>query len=354
MSERYEPCTACAESRKAGDLAEAALCRSCKGTGIKRTRESWVCNGCGGCLCVGDTDDSYPYGLVDAAVSGAYSSTHLSDCTNYKFSLCEGCLRELFDGCVVKPRISEYAIGVIGGDDMETGETYEEEALARKKADEESASRKAEFFRLYDEKRCADHDRDPASETRNDLKEYCAREGFGQMLYEDSSWPYAKRWLCERHLRNAYAITDATIVITGHEPLTGPARCRIGLDLLAEFRAGRSPEIAPCVLVPGTNTHSGRDSAGIKAIAISTLLPLLMEAESNTHAARELRRITGAAPPHAKEWIGHRIPLAFRPGQDDAARVANDWLTWGREQEYDEAVATACLGDPPEHLWSKT
>jgi len=235
---RYGLCTACAEARKVSNLAEAVSCRSCKGTGIKRTRESWVCNGCGGGLCV--HDDDVPYGLVDAAVSGAYSSTHLSDLTNYKFSLCEGCLRKLFDGFAKKPHISEYAIGVIGGGDMETGETYEEEAAARKKSDEENAASKAEFFKLYDEKRCADHDRDPASPNGNSLKEYCAREGFGQSIYEDSSWPYAKRWLCERHLRNAYARTDSTIYVTGQEPLTGPARCRIGLDLLTEFRAGKA------------------------------------------------------------------------------------------------------------------
>lgn len=38
------------------------------------------------------------YGLIKAKVTGGYFSEHLQDATRYKFSLCEKCLKELFDG----------------------------------------------------------------------------------------------------------------------------------------------------------------------------------------------------------------------------------------------------------------
>lgn len=52
-------------------------------------------------------DDTSPHGLVEARVSGGYHSFHLMDCTSYTFSLCEKCLRSLFDGFAVPPFVRD-------------------------------------------------------------------------------------------------------------------------------------------------------------------------------------------------------------------------------------------------------
>lgn len=46
------------------------------------------------------------HGLIEVTVSGGYSSPALWDLTNYTFSLCERCLRELFDGCKIPPMVT--------------------------------------------------------------------------------------------------------------------------------------------------------------------------------------------------------------------------------------------------------
>ncbi len=61
-----------------------------------------------------------PMGLVEARVSGGFESEHLFDMTSYTFSMCEACLRELFDACKIGPKISGY-----GGSE---GETYADDA----------------------------------------------------------------------------------------------------------------------------------------------------------------------------------------------------------------------------------
>lgn len=48
------------------------------------------------------------YGLIEATVSGGYYSYALSDCCNYTFSLCEGCLKELFDSFKLPVEAKEY------------------------------------------------------------------------------------------------------------------------------------------------------------------------------------------------------------------------------------------------------
>lgn len=48
------------------------------------------------------------YGLVDAVVAGGYFSIHLCDGIRYKFSICEKCLRKLFEQFVIKPDVSNY------------------------------------------------------------------------------------------------------------------------------------------------------------------------------------------------------------------------------------------------------
>ena len=64
-----------------------------------------LCNMCGeSCLASEHKalPDEHPnrrefYGLIEKEISGGYSSTHLGDMTSYRFSLCEGCLRKVFD-----------------------------------------------------------------------------------------------------------------------------------------------------------------------------------------------------------------------------------------------------------------
>lgn len=48
------------------------------------------------------------YGLIDANVHGGFESDHLSDCVEYTFSLCEKCLKELFDTFKTPPKLYVY------------------------------------------------------------------------------------------------------------------------------------------------------------------------------------------------------------------------------------------------------
>ncbi len=62
-----------------------------------------LCNKCGGSLipeaCTKHKFKEF-YGLVEANVSGGFFSEHLSDEEEYEFSLCEFCLKQLFDSFV--------------------------------------------------------------------------------------------------------------------------------------------------------------------------------------------------------------------------------------------------------------
>ena len=57
---------------------------------------------------MGMSQDPTPHGLVDIKVSGHYNSEHLLDCTTYQFSLCELCLRKLFNSFALPPKVFEY------------------------------------------------------------------------------------------------------------------------------------------------------------------------------------------------------------------------------------------------------
>ena len=50
------------------------------------------------------------YGLHNATVTGGYCSNYLSDMVEYKFSLCEECLKELFESFDIKVLAKEYMI----------------------------------------------------------------------------------------------------------------------------------------------------------------------------------------------------------------------------------------------------
>lgn len=95
-------------------------CKWCKGCGCKTCDNKGqiinplerLCNMCGEALCppAGSIHDQSPAGLIDAKVSGDYDSEYLSDLQNYKFSLCEKCLRQLFIQFKIKPEINEYSL----------------------------------------------------------------------------------------------------------------------------------------------------------------------------------------------------------------------------------------------------
>ena len=108
-NDAYERCPSCAEAREGADLTSALRCHPCRGTGVVRRADSFRCNRCGGTM--GVRDEARPHGLVEQTVSGGYSSEHLLDTTTYTFSLCEACLRRLFDECVVPPTIGAYMGG---------------------------------------------------------------------------------------------------------------------------------------------------------------------------------------------------------------------------------------------------
>ncbi len=49
----------------------------------------------------------FPLGLVDAQVTGGYDSRHIFDLTTYEWSMCEECLRAMFNGFKVPPYVAD-------------------------------------------------------------------------------------------------------------------------------------------------------------------------------------------------------------------------------------------------------
>jgi hypothetical protein len=105
----YKTCSHCSKLRQEGKLDLALHCNRCKGKGIIRKSEAYICNNCGGTLCLPLTGNShkYPHGLIDAKISGGYESTYLTDMTTYEFSLCEKCLRVMFESFKIKPDVND-------------------------------------------------------------------------------------------------------------------------------------------------------------------------------------------------------------------------------------------------------
>lgn len=62
------------------------------------------CNKCEG-TCKGSIGNFN--GLIEIPVYGAYDSTHLGDGCEYRFSLCEKCLDELFKSFKIEPFADE-------------------------------------------------------------------------------------------------------------------------------------------------------------------------------------------------------------------------------------------------------
>jgi len=76
---------------------------------VKNKTAKVICNKCGADMAAleGDTHMGY-YGLVNAKVSGGYCSTALSDAFIYRFSLCEKCLKAIFDSCTIPVEYEPY------------------------------------------------------------------------------------------------------------------------------------------------------------------------------------------------------------------------------------------------------
>ena len=331
----YKACSACMQARADGGWAEAVGCSSCKGTGAVRTRESWVCNGCGGCMCpsVDNGNGSIPHGLVDAKVAGGCDSPALSDCTTYTFSLCEACLRELFNGFKVPPLLGEY---MLGGGDGEAGsaKAYADEASSLLRARERERVREEDRRLLHERRLCTETqkngDSDPWPST------FCGLPGLTLVVSDSYSW-----YLCQQHVRDAYMWNYATVAA-----LTWNDRRRIARRYMDAFAKGERVEPA--------DRHE-------TAIFISTLFPLVAKPETCEHAASELARITrsrwgsrpGWRPGDALptlSWASPRIATNFPPGSADAA-IANRWITWGRGEGYLNATAAAFLGYSAERMW---
>lgn len=82
------------------------VCEQCNNTRKTIDPKEILCNMCGGYQRpIGQHNEQYPHGLEDAVVTGGYDSYHLFDCTDYRFSFCEKCLRELFGKCKIPPTV---------------------------------------------------------------------------------------------------------------------------------------------------------------------------------------------------------------------------------------------------------
>lgn len=119
----YEICKNCKSLRESGDFTGALDCYACKGKGIRRKDESYICNSCS------EVITPCSYGLIDAKVSGGYDSHHLWDLTTYQFSMCEKCLRDLFNNFKVPP--ATYGNDIEGN--ISSNEAYEQDRKAHER-----------------------------------------------------------------------------------------------------------------------------------------------------------------------------------------------------------------------------
>lgn len=102
-------------------------CNYCNNTRQVLNPKNILCNLCGECMCpLGTMNEQIPHGLYNAKVVGGYDSYHLFDMSQYTFSFCEKCLRNLFVKCKIKPKTNEVNFD---GDSSE-GRTWEEDHKA--------------------------------------------------------------------------------------------------------------------------------------------------------------------------------------------------------------------------------
>lgn len=106
----FEICPECLQYREDGHWTLALDCRSCEGKGIRRKPGTTLCNQCGGLLRDAPPKCS-PDEAFEISVSAGFDSWHLLDGTTYTYSMCEECLRKLFQNFAIKPRCRSYIHG---------------------------------------------------------------------------------------------------------------------------------------------------------------------------------------------------------------------------------------------------
>lgn len=98
----FTKCLYCKGKGNSSNETYISICNSCKGAGYLKNPALYTCNMCGDSLLYGSYNE--PYGLVDQVVGGGYGSKHLFDMTSYTFSLCEKCIRDMFNKFVNPPK----------------------------------------------------------------------------------------------------------------------------------------------------------------------------------------------------------------------------------------------------------
>jgi hypothetical protein len=101
-----------------------------------------LCNSCGESLRAKDGCENI-CGMEEAKVSGNYDSRYLLDTTTYTFSLCEGCIRVMFDAFKIKPDIGSYMGGPYASYDEERASWARHKARWDETEEEREERRKA-------------------------------------------------------------------------------------------------------------------------------------------------------------------------------------------------------------------
>lgn len=168
------------------------VCEQCNNTRKTVDPSTILCNRCGECMRpLGTHNEQYPHGLEGAAIQGGYDSYHLLDCTTYKFSICEKCLRELFNQFKIKPTIID-SLGTI--DEKEDPWVLDQTAYEYRVWKDEGGHHKA-----YMEKRC------------NSVKD-CPTRAVYTLLH---SGDFSEDSACEEHkLTRCYSNTRLTKFIS--------------------------------------------------------------------------------------------------------------------------------------------
>ncbi len=107
--ENYIACPYCKEWTDIRRVTN--ICHTCNNSKLVRDPREVLCNNCGGTMCpIGTMNEIHPHGLHKAKVTGGFNSYHLFDMTRYTFSLCEKCLRELFNKFIIPPELNEFDV----------------------------------------------------------------------------------------------------------------------------------------------------------------------------------------------------------------------------------------------------
>jgi hypothetical protein len=190
----YVTCQSC-EWRVAqeGYDPSTIICSRCQNTRKVIDPKELLCNLCGGCICpLGTHNEQYPHGLFEAEVSGGYDSYHLFDTTNYKFSLCEECLRKIFIQCKIPPSISHYM-----------GSTIEED----NQSDEEKWKEDLEYYEYRIWRDNGGHHQAYLNKKCNAIKE-CPNQAVYTRMISDEFTEYAS---CEEH-KEKHAYSNSNLV----------------------------------------------------------------------------------------------------------------------------------------------